>query len=157
VDDFFQRDLRGRLGVLAGTLLTLTDYRLVGALVAVASVVALLRTHWLLAALVVAAPLLAVWLARILKVLFGRYKGDSLAYPSGHTAFLVVALGMAVLVAGSRPWAIAAALLLGSLGVVGQAVTYHYFTDAVGAALLGAAVVCAAAALLQRLRPGELA
>ena len=31
------------------------------------------------------------------------------------------------------------------LGIVGQAVTYHYFTDTVGALLLGTAVVCVAA------------
>lgn len=137
-------------------LLVLTDHRTVAVLIVAASIVAAVRRRWLLAALVVAAPLFAVWLARLLKVFFGRYKDGSLAYPSGHTAFLVVALGMAVLVAGSRPWALVSAVLLGTLGVIGQAVTYHYLTDAIGAALLGTSVVCAAATLLYRVRPREL-
>jgi hypothetical protein len=34
------------------------------------------------------------------------------------------------------------------LGMVGQAVTYHYFTDAVGALLLGTAIVSVAALAL---------
>jgi hypothetical protein len=38
---------------------------------------------------------------------------------------------------------LAAAVTL--LGMVGQGVTYHYFTDTVGALLLGSAVVCVVA------------
>lgn len=36
-----------------------------------------------------------------------------------------------------------AAAVITVLAVVGQAVSYHYFTDAIGALLLGTALVCA--------------
>ena len=39
----------------------------------------------------------------------------------------------------------AIAVVVSVLGALGQAVTYHYFTDTVGAVLLGTAVVCVAA------------
>jgi hypothetical protein len=36
-----------------------------------------------------------------------------------------------------------------ALGMIGQGVTYHYFTDTVGALLLGTAIVCTAAWLAE--------
>ena len=36
--------------------------------------------------------------------------------------------------------------------MLGQAVTYHYFTDTVGALLLGTSLVCLAAAVVHRAR-----
>ncbi len=52
---------------------------------------------------------------------------------------------MIVLVAGAAIWAVIAAAAFVVLAILGQAVTYHYFTDTVGALLLGSAVVCVAA------------
>ena len=48
------------------------------------------------------------------------------------------------------------AVTVSLLGMLGQGVTYHYFTDTVGALLLGTAVVCVAAlaAELDRRQPG---
>jgi len=94
-------------------------------------------------------PVVAVQLARVCKRLFGRWKGDDLAYPSGHTTLMVVVLGMVVLAAGAQLWVVAASIGFGLLGMLGQAVTYHYFTDTVGGLLLGTSVVCAAAAIVQ--------
>ena len=62
----------------------------------------------------------------------------------------VVVLGMAVLVAGAATWMVIAATVMAALGVVGQGVTYHFFTDAVGAVLLGTALVAVLAALASR-------
>ncbi len=58
-------------------------------------------------------------------------------------------MGMLVLVAGSAMWAVVLAGTVTLLGMVGQAVTYHYFTDTVGALLLGTAVVCVAALIVE--------
>ena len=54
-------------------------------------------------------------------------------------------MGMLVLLAGAAWWAVVVAAVVSVLGAVGQGVTYHYFTDTVGALLLGSAVVCVAA------------
>jgi membrane-associated phospholipid phosphatase len=80
-----------------------------------------------------------------LKPLFGRELDGAWAYPSGHTATMVVVIGMAVLVAGATMWAVPAAVMFGLLGIIGQAVGYHYFTDTIGALLLGSVIVCIAA------------
>lgn len=128
-----------------GGLLVFTDGRVMFGVWAIAVSVVLYRRRWRLAAVVVAAPFAAVASARLAKRLFGRYKDDALAYPSGHTTLAVVVLGMVVLVAGAATWAIVVAATVAALGVLGQGVTYHYFTDAVGAVLLGSALVCAAA------------
>lgn len=57
---------------------------------------------------------------------------------------------MVVLVAGAALWAVLVAVAWCLVGMVGQAVTYHYFTDTVGALLLGTAMVCVAALVLRR-------
>ncbi|MDY6996833.1 MAG: PA-phosphatase [Actinomycetota bacterium] len=125
-----------------------TDGRVSMGLWALVLVVALYRRRWRLAAVTAAAPFVAVLLARLAKRLFGRYKDVALAYPSGHTTLAVVVLGMGVLVAGAAAWAIATAVAATTLAVVGQGVTYHYFTDAVGAVFLGTALVCVAALIV---------
>lgn len=128
-----------------GRLLVFTDGRVILALWAVVLATVLIRRRWRPAAVVAVAPVVAVFSARFAKSVFGRFKGDSLAYPSGHTTLAVVVLGLCVLIAGAGMWSVVAALLAALLGVLGQAVTYHYFTDAIGAMFLGTALVCAAA------------
>jgi hypothetical protein len=63
---------------------------------------------------------------------------------------------MLVLLAGGAMWAVLVAVTVNVLAAIGQGVTYHYFTDTVGALLLGSAVVCVAAlvAELDRRQPG---
>jgi len=145
VDDWFQSYRHSP----ARSLLFFTDPRVL-ALVLVASVaIAVSRRRWRLAAAVVLAPAVAIALARLFKQLFERRKGGgAFAYPSGHTALMVAVLGMAVVVAGVALWAVLVAVAWCLLGMVGQAVTYHYFTDAVGALLLGTAIVSVAALAL---------
>jgi len=148
VDDWFQH---GR-GSALGRLLFFTDYRTMLLVLAVALGLALYRQRWILAAAVAVTPVAAVWLSRLCKNLFGRLKEGAVAYPSGHTTLMVSVLGMLILVVGARPWVVITAIVWALLGVVGQAVTYHYFTDTVGALLLGSSVVCIAAAIVHRAR-----
>ena len=117
--------------------------------------VALYQRRWRLAALALACPPVAVVAVQLLKRLFGRHKGGALAYPSGHTTVATVVFGMVVLVAGAALWAVLVAVSSVLLAMVGQAVTYHYFTDTIGALLLGTAIVCVAAqvARLDRCQP----
>jgi membrane-associated phospholipid phosphatase len=86
-------------------------------------------------------PFVAILAARLAKWAFGREKDGALAYPSGHTTLAVVVLGLAVLVAGAVTWVVVAAVTAAALGVLGQGMNYHYFTDAVGAVFLAAALV----------------
>jgi membrane-associated phospholipid phosphatase len=141
IDDWFQR----AHGTVLGWLLFFTDQRTVAVILLGALVVALYRQRWLLAVLVVVTPVVAVWLSRALKELFGRQKGGAVAYPSGHTTLMVVVLGMAILAVGAQLYVVVAAGVWTLLGMLGQAVTYHYFTDAVGGLLLGSSLVCVAA------------
>ncbi len=98
-----------------------------------------------LAVAMVVSPLIGIAIVELVKPVFGRLSGSSLAYPSGHTTTVVIVMGMFVLLVGARPWAVVVAAVVSVLGAIGQGVTYHYFTDTVGALLLGIAVVCAAA------------
>ncbi len=145
VDAWMQQARGGPLG----SLLFFTDYGTAQTLLAATVVVALFRRLWLLVPLALATPLTGMLSAEALKPLFGRFKGDALAYPSGHTTVMVVALGMLILAAGARRWLIWAAIAFAALGILGQATTYHYFTDSVGAVLLGTSIVCLAAAALR--------
>jgi membrane-associated phospholipid phosphatase len=152
LDDWFRR-----LGPTpARHLLVFTDPYLLAFLLLVGLAVALYLRQWRLAAIVVASPLVGIVSARSLKALFGREIDGALAFPSGHTTAAVVVGGMLVLVAGGALWAVLAALAFVVLAMIGQAVTYHYFTDTVGALLLGSAVVsvAAVAAKLDRRQPG---
>ena len=107
--------------------------------------VALYRKWWRLAAVTVLAPPVAIVLVKVLKGLIGREKGGGLAYPSGHVTTLVIAMGLLVVLAGGAWWAALVAVAATLLGMVGVGVTFHYFTDTVGGALLGSAIVCVAA------------
>jgi membrane-associated phospholipid phosphatase len=144
VDDWFHRYGHGP----ARELLFFTDPRVLASIVLATLAVALYRRQRRSAIATVVCPLVAMGLARLLKPLFGRERSGAFAYPSGHTATVVVVMGMVVLVAGAALWAAVVAIVWCLLGVVGQAVTYHYFTDTVGAVLLGTALLCVAALVL---------
>jgi membrane-associated phospholipid phosphatase len=148
IDGFFQQAHNSPLS----SLLLFTDYRTANTLVGAAVLTALYRRLWLLVPLIVVVPYLAVHATELLKPLFGRMKEEGLAYPSGHTTAIIAVLGMLVLAAGARRWVIIAAVVFAVLGMVGQAVTYHYFTDTLGGLLLSTSLVCLAAVALRRLR-----
>jgi hypothetical protein len=152
LDDWFHEFRR----TPARELLVFTDPWLLTFVLCVVFAVALSRRRWRLAVVVIASPLVGITAARLLKQLFGRENDGALAYPSGHTTAVVVVTGMIVLVAGAATWAVVVATVVSALAMIGQGVTYHYFTDTVGAGLLGSAVVCTAAlvAELDRRQPG---
>ncbi len=128
-------------------LLFFSDLRVVVFILLSAVAVALYRRQWVLAAVALLVPYSGVWIARACKALFGRQRNGALAYPSGHTTLLVVVLGMVLLIFGAQLWLVVASIVWVSLGMVGLAVNYHYFTDTVGAVLLGTSLVCLASIL----------
>jgi hypothetical protein len=136
-------------------LLFFTDPWVLASVLALGLAVALSARRWRLATMMVVAPLSGIVLAQLLKRLFGRQNDGALAYPSGHTTAAVVVVGMIVVLAAGAVWVVLSALVFSALAVLGQAVTYHYFTDTIGAVLLGTAVVCIAAlvAELDRRQP----
>ena len=141
VDDWFHRYRH----TPAHWLLFFTDPRALTVVLAGCVGVALYRRRWRLAAVAAVSPFVAVALVELLKRLFDRENGGALAYPSGHTTVTVVVLGAAILVAGAALWVVLGAVVFCLLGMLGQGVTYHYFTDTIGAVLLGTAIVCIAA------------
>jgi hypothetical protein len=143
LDDWFHRHGRPLL-----PLLFFTRPWVLATVVLAIMAVALFRRQWRFAIATAVCPLIAMVLARLLKPLFGRQRLGGFAYPSGHTTTLIVVMGMVVVVAGAAWWAVLIASVWCVLGVVGQGVAYHYFTDAVGAVLLGTAIVCVAALVL---------
>jgi membrane-associated phospholipid phosphatase len=153
VDDWFIR--AGAAHPSVDRLLWFTFPPLLQLLLAAAAAAALYRRRWRLAAVVALTPLVAVVAVRLLKRLFGREREGALAYPSGHVTVMVTVLGMVVLVFGVGRWLLAATTVFAFLGLAGQALTYHYFTDTIGAAFLGTALVAAAwrAARLDRCQP----
>jgi hypothetical protein len=153
LDDWFTRT--GEEHPLLGRLLFFTDGRVVFVACAIVVAAALVRRRWRFAAVIAVTPLVAIVVARLCKRWFGRLSDGELAYPSGHTTLAVVVLGLAVLAAGVTVWSVAAAAVVAALGVLGQAFTYHYFTDTVGAVFLGTALVSLAAwaAGLDRCQP----
>ena len=143
VDDWFHRYGRPLL-----FLLFFTRPWVLAAVVLATVAFALYRRQWRMATAAAVCPLIAMGLARLLKPLFGRERLGAFAYPSGHTTTLVVVMGMVVLAAGAARWAVVLATAWALLGIAGQAVAYHYFTDTVGAVLLGTSIVCVAALVL---------
>ena len=153
LDDWFIRT--GASHQVFGRLLFFTNPLVLQTMLVTAVVVALYQRRWRLAMVAVLTPAVAVMAVRVLKRLFGREKGDSLAYPGGHVTLAVVVLGMVVLVAGARLWMLVVAAIFALLGLIGQAMTYHYFTDTIGAVLLATGLACLAAraAKLDRCQP----
>jgi membrane-associated phospholipid phosphatase len=143
IDDWFTRV--GRTHHDLDRLLFFTQPLLLGAMLLAAVAVGVFRRRWRLAAVVAVTPVVGVIVVRLLKRLFGRERDGALAYPSGHVTVMVAVLGMVVLVVGAKVWMLTAAALFALLGLAGQAVTYHYFTDTIGAVLLASALVCLAA------------
>lgn len=142
VDAWLQRAQGGPLS----SLLVFTDYRTAQALLIGSLAVSLYRRLWTLVPVIVVVPMIGWAASSILKPAFGRMKDEGLAYPSGHTTVMVVVLGMVVLAVGVRRWLVLAAAAFAALGILGQSVSYHYFTDGIGALLLGTSLVCLAAA-----------
>jgi hypothetical protein len=154
LDDWFRHTGDAHPGL--GMLLFFTDGR-VSAAVAVSTLCAsAFQRRWRLALVTLVAPPVAVLAARVAKRIFGRLSDGVLAYPSGHTTLAVTVLGLAVLAVGVTAWSLTVAAVVTTLGMLGQAFTYHYFTDTVGALFLATAVVCLAAwaAGLDRCQPG---
>ncbi len=153
LDDWFQT--LGQSHPQLGYFLVLTDGRVLLTLCGIVVVAATLQRRWTLAAATAITPVLAVLAARLAKRSFGRLKDGEICYPSGHTTLAFVVLAMAVVLVGAATWAVMTFTAIMVLAVIGQAVTYHYFTDAIGALFLGSAFVCVAvwAAGLDRCQP----
>lgn len=148
VDSFFQQAHGGPLS----RLLFLTDERTAKLLLLIILAVAVYRRLWPVAIAAVVVPVAAWAATEALKPLFGRLKDQGLAYPSGHTAVMVVMLGMLIIALGAKRWIVLTAVVVGALGIIGQAVSYHYFTDAVGSMLLGTSMLAVAVIVLRRVR-----
>ena len=144
LDDVFQR-VGHETEPYSGWLLFFTDPRTVVSMLAIALGFTLWHKRWRLAAVMTLSPVAAVLVERVVKPMFGRHKGGALAYPSGHTTLMVIIVGMILLAAGAVLWARVLAGIFVPLGMLGQAMTYHYFTDAVGALLFASSLVCVAA------------
>lgn len=127
-----------------GWLLFFVDLRTQLVLWVCTLAVVLWRRRWRLALVTVLSPVVAISVVRLLKPLFGREKDGTLCYPSGHVTALVVVLSLAVLAAGCAAWGVMVAVAVCLLGVFSIACTFHYFTDTIGALLLGTAVMCVA-------------
>ncbi|MBU9762927.1 PA-phosphatase [Mycobacterium sp. TNTM28] len=144
IDDWFQQ-LGSDMGRFRSVFLLFSTPIAVAVALLVGVIVAVRQHRRQLALALTLCPLLAIGIVRICKPLFGREKGGALAYPSGHTTFLVTVASLLVVVAGAAVWATVLAVSLSLLGMFGQAITYHYFTDTIGAALLSTAIACGVA------------
>lgn len=129
----------------------------------VALVVVVVWRDWARAAACVLGPLAAAFIANdVAKPLVGRHfiGTTALTYPSGTVAVVTALAAAAVLVTprAARPITLVAAL--GATVLIGAAVVvlrWHYPTDAVGGAFIGAGSVLAVDAALHLLFPGAAA
>lgn len=144
IDDWFQQ-IGVELGSYRDVFLVFSKPLLVTAALLVGIVVALRQHRKRLALAMVVSPLVAITVVRVIKPIFGREKGGALAYPSGHTTFLVAVTSLLVLLAGMRLWALVVAVCVVLLAMFGLSMTFHYFTDTIGGVLLGTSMVGIAA------------
>lgn len=149
IDDWFQ-GLGSDMGSRRAVFLVFTKPPLVAVALVIGVIVALRQQRKRLALAMVVSPLLGITIVRLVKPLFGREKEGALAYPSGHTTFLVTVTGLLMLVACMRLWALAIAVCVVLLGIFGLSVTFHYFTDTVGGVLLGTSLVCISAIVVRQ-------
>lgn len=149
IDDWFQSGGH----TLVRYLLFFSDSRTVLAVLLVGTAIVGARRGWRVASIVLVTPIIAVSTISPLKQVFGRMKGEGIAYPSGHTTWMVVTLGMVVVGLGVTAWRVAAAVVWALLGILGISVTFHYFTDTVGSVLLGTSFVVIAAMFVDRCQP----
>lgn len=155
----------GHLGVL-NRLAMLGDRLPVAVMAAALFLACLVTRRWRGAALVaLAVPVAHALTERILKPLVGRtLPNGTVSFPSGHeTRVFALVAALAVLLVGPlrpsvpaviRPllaWAMLATVGAVALALVGKGA--HYFTDTVGGAAVGTAVVLATAFLLDWLVP----
>jgi membrane-associated phospholipid phosphatase len=114
----------------------------------------------------VAVPAAASITEFALKPFIDRTLSGDLSFPSGHTTGIsTLAAAIAVLLAGSPrlpvPAALRVLLALGAYAVAAAVAAalvglgMHYFTDTVGGAAVGAAIVLAAAFVIDRFAPRE--
>ena len=117
------------------------------------------------ALLMIAVPAAAALTEFLLKPLIDRTLGGDLSFPSGHTTgiFTVVAAVTVLLLDPPRPRmplvlrlliALCAYAVAGAVAVALVSLHLHYFTDTVGGAAVGTAVVLATAFILDGLIPG---
>jgi membrane-associated phospholipid phosphatase len=167
VDARIQAGLGGQRRVL-NDLSGLGDLRPVAAMTAALVLVCLVTRRWRGATLVaVAVPTAAGVTELVLKPLIGRTLMGDLSFPSGNeTRVFALAAAFAVLLA-SPPraripaavrllLALAALVVAGAVGIALVGLGHHYFTDAVGGAAVGAAVVLATTFILDRLVDARL-
>jgi len=145
IDIWFARDADRAVGRSEHWLLVFSEWWFLVPVLATCLVVALYRQRWRLAVVILACPLVAISIVRVLKPLFDREKDGTLVYPSGHTTLMVTIMGMVVLITGGRLWAVLVAVITSLLGMFALACTYHFLTDTIGAAMFATAVVCVAA------------
>ncbi len=91
---------------------------LVAVALVIGVIVALRQQRKRLALAMVVSPLLGITIVRLCQAFFGREKEGALAYPSGHTTFLVTVTGLLMLVACMRLWALAIAVCVVLLGTL---------------------------------------
>ena len=109
------------------------------------------------AVFVVSGPLLAVVVnAWVLKPVFGRWKGDMLVYPSGHTVGLVATLAVVFVLlrgTGRVVVAVGGGLVLAGVAAGMVGLGYHYLTDVVGGAFFAVFAVLVVRGAIEALRP----
>ena len=160
VDARVQADLGGHPALLS-QLAGIGDRIPVAVMAAVLFLACLMMRRWRGAVLVaVAVPVANVLAEHVLKPLVGRtLPSGALSFPSGHeTRMFTVAVALAVLFAGplrshlpAVVRLLSALVVLTAVGAVAAALVgkgAHYFTDTVGGAAVGTAVVLATALVL---------